>query len=85
MEQELKSQLKSLFDRYAKATGKSLATISQLFADDWRFCDRLSDKSKTITLRKYDDIVIRFSTHWPEACEWPINIKRLPANHETSQ
>jgi hypothetical protein len=53
-----------------------LATIGRLAAGDWRFFDRLDDSAKTFTARKYDDVMVWFSDHWPPDAEWPVNVPR---------
>jgi hypothetical protein len=76
MEQELKARLNVLFVAYQRTTGRSPSTVAQAVAGDWRFFDRLEDASKTITLRKYDQIIQTFSDLWPCETPWPDQIGR---------
>lgn len=76
MEHESKARLLTLFRAYVTATGKGAATVAQAVANDWRFFDRLEDESKTITLRKHDQIIRNFSSIWPPETPWPADLER---------
>lgn len=70
MEHELRTNLRTCFDLYAAATGRSLKTIAQAAAGDWRFYDRL-DGPTTFTARKYDEVMAWFAANWPDGAARP--------------
>ena len=79
MEHELRLNLLSCADAYAKARKISLPTLARLAAGDWRFFERLKDDEKTFTARKYDEVISWLSDHWPPDCKWPSKVERPKA------
>jgi hypothetical protein len=74
MEQELRRHLLTCAELYAAARKVEIVTVARLAANDWRFFDRLDDK--TFTIRKYDQVMGWFSENWPEGIDWPLNVPR---------
>jgi hypothetical protein len=79
MEQELRNNLRTCFDAYAKVTGRSMVTISQAAAGDWRFYRRL-DGPTTFTARKYDEVIAWFAANWPAGWDLPEVIRSAPTS-----
>jgi len=68
----LRANLFRLARAYVAATGVNLSTVSRYAINDARTLARLrDDEGSSITLRKYDEAVRWFTTHWP-------NGRRLP-------
>ena len=67
MSQTLRRDLQVLFAAYTSLSPMSEATIAARAAGDWRFFDRLSDPSKTFTVKKYEEIIDWFAESWPDA------------------
>jgi hypothetical protein len=74
METELRSNLMACASAYADARKVSLSTLGRLAAGDWRFFRE--DGAKTFTARKYDEVMIWFSGHWPDGVDWPADVPR---------
>jgi hypothetical protein len=74
METELRHNLKACAEAYAAARKLETTTVARLAANDWRFFDRLDEK--TFTIRKYDQILAWFSANWPEDVPWPEGVTR---------
>lgn len=75
MEQELKSHLERLGGAFAEARGLALSTVGRLVANDSRFFARLDD-GKTLTIRKFDEVLAWFSANWPAGVDWPEDVPR---------
>jgi len=68
----LKSNLLALAHAYCNATGASIATVSRYATNDSDTLTRLkSDRSASITLRKYDEAIAWFVSHWPANTKRP--------------
>ncbi len=80
MENELRHDLRSCAEAYAKARGIEIPTVGRLAAGDWRFFDRIVD-GKSFTARTYDNVMRWFSTNWPDGSAWPEDVRR-PAPRE---
>lgn len=78
MEKLLTKNLNALVEAYCGASGLSKSTVGRLCAADGRFFSRLHE-GKTYTLRKYDEVLVWFSNHWPEGAEWPHDVERPAA------
>lgn len=76
MENELRINLLSCAETFAKAKGIGLPTLARRAAGDWRFFDRLHADDKTFTIRKYDEVVQWFSDNWPANTDWPAGFDR---------
>jgi hypothetical protein len=80
MESELVSHLKSLAAAYGVARKHQISTIGKDIAGDWRFFERLDEPKASFTVRKYDEIVRRFSDRWPDGTAWPADVPRPAAD-----
>lgn len=77
MEQKLIGHLLALAEAYRAVARMEESTLGRLSAADGRFFARLRD-GKTVTVRKYDDVVTWFSANWPADLDWPKGIERPP-------
>ncbi len=80
------NNLKVIVHIYSVATGLKESTIGKKFAGDGRFFSNIQS-SMTFTVRKYDLVISRFSSHWPEGAEWPSEIERpkaIPAKEQAN-
>lgn len=77
MEAELIRHLMLLLDRYRAAARYEESTVGRLCAADTSFFSRLRE-GKTLTARKYDQVVAWFSANWPPEAEWPSDVMRPP-------
>jgi hypothetical protein len=85
MEHELRTNLLTCAAIYAGKREIGLSTLGRLAAGDWRFFDNLSKDDKTFTARKYDEVLVWFSSNWPDGLEWPCQIVRPQAQTEPAQ
>lgn len=76
MEATLSHHLTSLSDSFSKATGMSLATLSERAAGDWRFFKSVAERTLNFRIRSYDRAVEWFSANWPEGVAWPEGVPR---------
>lgn len=79
MEAELSKNLFDLAEAFGASRQLNESTIGKLCASDGRFFARLRD-GKTFTVKKYDELVVWFSRHWPSDAEWPTRIHRPKVN-----
>ncbi len=75
MENELRENLQALCGAFSEEKKLKESTIGRLCAADGRFFPRLRD-GNTFTAKKYDEIVLWFSSNWPDGLSWPANIER---------
>lgn len=75
MEKELANNLITLGALYGAALGLQETTVGRQCAADARFFSRIRS-GKTFTVKKFDDVVVWFSTNWPAQIVWPDNIVR---------
>lgn len=75
MEKELANNLIALGAIYGAAVGLQESTVGRQCAADARFFARIRG-GKTFTVKKFDDVVLWFSAHWPSQVVWPENIYR---------
>lgn len=75
MEKELANNLITLGMIYGTAVGLRETTVGRQCAADARFFSRIR-AGKTFTVKKFDDVVLWFSVHWPATVVWPDNIIR---------
>lgn len=82
METELVKNLMTLSARFCAAREIGESTAGRLCAADGRFFSRIRE-GKTLTLRKYDEVISWFEANWPDGAEWPHDVPRL-ASAETA-
>lgn len=75
MEAELIRHLATLLQLFSERKGLAETTIGRLCVSDGAFFPRLR-KGSSLSVRKYDSIVLWFSENWPDGLEWPDDIKR---------
>ena len=75
MEEELRSNLVLLTERFADATGLKASTVLARAANDARFLDRTAG-GKTFTIRVYDNALVWFADNWPPNANWPDAIPK---------
>lgn len=75
MEKELANSLLVLGQGFGAALGLRETTVGRLCASDARFFSRIRE-GKTFTVKKFDDVVLWFSSNWPEQEPWPSDVMR---------
>ena len=67
---------------YGEAKGYSLTTVATYLANGGAFFSKL-EQGKSVTVRKYHDLLDTFSREWPDDLAWPEDIPR-PAKDQGS-
>lgn len=75
MEAELVRHLLTLLELFSESKGLAESTIGRLCIKDGAFFPRLRSGS-SLSVRKYDEIVLWFSENWPETAVWPEDVNR---------
>ncbi len=68
---------------YSANKKQSLRTLATKAANGGAFFDRLA-KGKTITVRKYYNLIQWFSDNWPADLDWPKDIERPEPRKEAA-
>lgn len=76
------TDLLTLADAYAAATGASETAISSRVFDDGKKLAAIR-RGKDITVRRFNAAVSWFAAHWPDGAGWPEGVAR-PASGEAS-
>lgn len=82
MERDLARYLLALLSAFQAADGRLKAsTIARYAAGDWRFFRVVEliasgERQGTFTVRKYDEVVAWFFSHWPDGAAWPEGVPR---------
>lgn len=79
MEEVLASNLLKLSAIYCESQALNPSTVGRQCAADGRFFLRIR-QGKTFTVKKYDDVLLWFSLHWPEDLSWPEEVPRPVAD-----
>jgi hypothetical protein len=79
----LTKNLLMLADAYIKATGYTIGTLSKKAHSDTAFFERLKASEISFSVRKYDQIVVWFFTHWPDKVPWPQAVD-IPTKRDVS-
>lgn len=66
------SNLLAIAGAYAKATGKSLTTISKDFYGRGDFLNELKRGRKSVTIDRVDEMLTDFRDRWPAGAKWPL-------------
>lgn len=75
------SHLTRLGAVFAVASGRSLATVSNMVSAGWRFFQRLEQSPNAgCTRRTYERVLGCFDANWPEGLAWPADIPRPGAS-----
>lgn len=75
MEEALTKNLLSVSAAYCAVCGLNESTVGRQCAADGRFFSRIRE-GKTFTIKKYDEVIVWFSVHWPEGADWPAGVAR---------
>jgi hypothetical protein len=84
MAPKLTKNLLALATIHIQHTGGALSTLSKHAHSDSVFFDRLSRGECSFSVRKYDQIVCWFATHWPEGARWPAGVG-IPTRREARE
>lgn len=79
VELELKTNLRRVRDAFMAKSPLSDSALWRLVAKDNRFFGRVVEGDGSFTARTYDEVIQRFSDHWPVGAEWPLSVRRPPA------
>lgn len=75
MEEELKANLRAVFEAFAATAKNKPSTIWSKAVGDARFMDRISSGA-SFTIKTYDNAIKWFSDNWPEDVSWPSEVAR---------
>lgn len=76
MENDLKHHLMSCATAFAEKRNMKLTTLGRKAANFSPFFTRLMENRTSFTARKYDEIILWFSDHWPADLAWPQAVVR---------
>ncbi len=76
------SNIKLLINQYADYKKLETSYVCLLATNHGGFLKNL-ENGKTLTFRRYENIINWFSAHWPADLEWPEDIER--PNNNNSQ
>ena len=71
MENELRQHLLYVAGRYSELANCALSTVSRRCRNDSSFFERISDPSKSFTVKTYDEVIAWFAANWPESAPRP--------------
>jgi hypothetical protein len=74
----IRADILTVANAYQGATGQSMTTISRLSHGDPPVLDRLAAGQGSITLRKRDDMMRWFASHWPAKTPMPKICRLVP-------
>ena len=72
---DIKGHLIALAEMFARHSGRSLATVSNLVSGGGRFFERLRGEA-SCTLRTYERVLTWFDGNWPADLPWPADVPR---------
>ncbi|QDC00369.1 hypothetical protein [Mesorhizobium sp. 8] len=72
--EKFRSDLATLFEVFAAATGRRLSNISEAVANDPKFAATFRERDMRIGT--YDTVTQRFSAIWPTDLPWPDGVDR---------
>lgn len=72
--EKFRSDLATLFEVFAAATGRKLSNISVAVASDSKFAATFGERDMRVGT--YDMVTERFSAIWPADLPWPEGIER---------
>jgi hypothetical protein len=75
MEEELKANIRAVFDAYSARQKLAASTVFLRAARNARFLEDIT-AGKGFTVRSYDNVMRWFSTNWPDGAEWPAHVAR---------
>lgn len=73
MEKICRDYLLAVAKIYAAAKGLALTTVARRFHGADSFLRDFETGDRTITLRKYDEMLVAFKADWPDGTKWPRN------------
>lgn len=66
---------------YAKATGKSLTTVSKDFYGRGDFLSELGKGTRSVTVGSLSQMLDRFRKEWPDDAAWPFTRTPFMTKH----
>lgn len=85
MESQLRHIRLSIAARYARDAGCALSTVSRRCRNDSAFFDRISDRSKSFTVKTFDEVLAWFNANWPEGKAKPGALRDAFLNDEAGK
>ena len=70
-EQRCRLYLLTLARMYAKEKGLALATVARKFHGADSFLEDFERGDRSVTLRKYDEMIDALHADWPDGTKWP--------------
>lgn len=72
----LRDQLISVSDAYAAAMKIGRQRVSTIVLQRGATLQKIADGAADVTTGTFERAMLWFSTHWPEAAEWPEGVAR---------
>ena len=76
MKTQLLRHLTACASAYGHENNLSQRDVAALALGDRIFFERVENPEKTFTIRTYDRGMRWFSSHWPSALAWPLDVPR---------
>lgn len=76
MQNELTGHMLACAAAYASTYGYALTTLGKKVTRDTNFFLRLSERDRTFTVEKYDEVMGWFAQNWPQRVRWPKGVPR---------
>ena len=76
--------LSALGQKYVDHVGGTLSTLSTRMAGGGAVLPNIEAGRQTVTVKKFNRLLIWFSSNWPSDLDWPTDIPR-PADDSVSQ
>ena len=70
----LRKNLLTLARAYIKKTGVATSSLSKQAHSDTDFFANLQQDKVSFSVRKYDEMLVWFYTHWPVGLRWPPTV-----------
>jgi len=75
-QEELNRELLAVAGAYMAVRPVTWKTLGTRFHGNIRFFERIRNREKSYTVRKFDEVMQEFSDCWPEGAVWPADIWR---------
>lgn len=72
IEDTMRSNLKLIAKAYAKATGRSIGSVSREIYGQSAFLDAFFAGDQTVSISKMDEMLRKFAAAWPADQKWPL-------------
>lgn len=70
------SDVLTLAERFAKASGVKLVTVSSRVFNDSKKLAAIRDSGADLTLERFNSAIRWFSDNWPADLDWPSDVVR---------